>query len=48
MVDISVRQATLLERLLPFLREDGTLVPDEALNPGGVSEEQRGKARSPT
>lgn len=42
MVDISVRHATLLERLLPFLRKDGTIVPEDALNPEGLTDEQRG------
>jgi PDZ domain-containing protein len=41
MVDILVRRASMLERLFPALNEGGSLVPEEALNPVGVSDEQR-------
>ncbi|MCC6222682.1 MAG: PDZ domain-containing protein [Thermoleophilia bacterium] len=41
MVDILVRKASLLERLFPGLHDGATLVPDEVLNPVGVSEQQR-------
>jgi len=44
MVDIAVSRASVLQRLLPFLRKDGTLVPVEAFNPEGLSDEQKGKA----
>lgn len=36
-----VRRASLAERLIPPLRGDGTLVPEEAINPFGVSETDR-------
>jgi PDZ domain-containing protein len=41
MVDILVRKANLLERMFPGLNEGATLVPARAINPEGVSEEQR-------
>jgi PDZ domain-containing protein len=41
MVDILVRRASLLERILPDIREGSTLVPPEAVNPTGVSDTQR-------
>jgi Lon-like protease len=41
MVDVRVGRATLLERLLPPLRRDGTLIPARVLNPEGVSDQQR-------
>jgi Lon-like protease len=41
MVDILVRRASLLERVLPDIREGSTLVPAEAVNPTGVSDAQR-------
>lgn len=41
MVDILVRKASLLERLLPEIRDGATLVPAEAVNPAGVSDSQR-------
>ncbi len=41
MVDVRVGRASLLERLLPPLREDGTLIPERVLNPEGVSDQQR-------
>ena len=40
-VDVIVRKATLLERLLPALRDDGELVPEDAVNPAGLSDEIR-------
>ena len=41
MVDVRVGRASLLERLLPPLREDGTLIPERVLNPEGLSDQQR-------
>ncbi len=41
MVDILVRKATRLETIFPSLASDGTLVPADALNPAGVSEDDR-------
>ena len=41
MVDILVRRASLLERLIPELTDGATLVPGHAVNPIGVSESQR-------
>jgi Lon-like protease len=42
MVDIRVRKASLLERLVPAARDDGaSLVPEERVNPVGVSEQER-------
>ena len=41
MVDILVRRASLLERLVPEITEGATLVPGHAVNPVGVSESQR-------
>ena len=41
MVDILVRKASLLERLLPGVEEGSTLVPGHVLNPGGLSESER-------
>ena len=40
-VDVLVRKATLIERLLPSLREGATVVPAEQVRPPGVSESQR-------
>jgi PDZ domain-containing protein len=40
-VDVLVRKATVLERLIPDLREGATIVPADELNPTGVSEEER-------
>ena len=40
-VDIIVRRATLLERMIPRLRDDGELVPASAIVPPGVSEGER-------
>jgi PDZ domain-containing protein len=40
--DVSVRRTTLLERLLPFVRPDGsTVLPEHALLPPGTSESAR-------
>jgi len=41
MVDILVRRASLLERLVPEIADGATLVPGHAVNPIGVSESQR-------
>lgn len=41
MVDILVRRATLFERLFPGVAEGSSLVPDDLVNPAGVSEEER-------
>jgi PDZ domain-containing protein len=42
MVDIRVRKASLLERLIPAARDDGaSLVPEDRVNPVGVSEQER-------
>jgi Lon-like protease len=40
-VDVIVRRATWMERLFPSIREGSSLVPAEALNPTGVSDEVR-------
>ena len=40
--DVFVRRTTLLERLLPFTRPDGsTVVPEHALLPPGITQEDR-------
>jgi PDZ domain-containing protein len=41
MVDVRVGRASLLERLFPGIRNGATLVPEEVLNPSGVSDRQR-------
>ena len=41
MVDILVREASLLERIFPGLESGSTLVPDEVVNPEGLSEDER-------
>jgi PDZ domain-containing secreted protein len=41
MVDIFVRKASLLERLIPGLHDGASLVPAKDVNPIGVSESQR-------
>jgi Lon-like protease len=41
MVDVIVRRASILERLLPGLFEGATLVPESRLNPLGVSDAAR-------
>ena len=43
-VDIRVRRATLLERLFPSVRTGSTLVPEEHINPTGISEKTRHRA----
>jgi PDZ domain-containing protein len=40
-VDVIVRRATWLERLFPTIREGSTLVPAEAVNPTGISDDAR-------
>jgi Lon-like protease len=40
-VDVRVRKATLVERLIPGLREGATVVPAEQVRPPGVSEAER-------
>ena len=40
-VDVLVRKATVLERLLPGLRDGADLVPADQVNPPGVSEGER-------
>lgn len=40
-VDVLVRKATLLERLLPSLREGATVVPADQVRPPGVSDAER-------
>ncbi len=43
-VDVFVRRTTLLEQLLPFTRPEGsTILPERALLPPGVSEEERNR-----
>ncbi len=41
MVDIFVRKASLLERLIPGIHDGASLVPAKAVNPGGISETER-------
>jgi PDZ domain-containing protein len=41
MVDIFVRKANLLERLIPGIHDGASLVPQKAVNPSGVSESER-------
>lgn len=41
MVDIIVRRARLFERLFPQIYPDAELVPEDVVNPTGVSERQR-------
>ncbi|MDQ3889460.1 MAG: PDZ domain-containing protein [Actinomycetota bacterium] len=41
MVDILVRKANLLERIFPGIEHGASLVPEEVLNPQGLSESQR-------
>lgn len=43
-VDVLVRKATLLERLFPGINDGATLLPEEAINPPGVSDSQRREA----
>lgn len=41
MVDVRVGRASVFERLFPSIHEGATLVPEEVLNPAGVSDTQR-------
>ena len=41
MVDVIVRRASILERLVPALFEGATIVPESSLNPLGVSDQAR-------
>jgi Lon-like protease len=40
-VDVVVRRASLLERLVPGIREGATLVPEHAVNPTGIPDDAR-------
>jgi PDZ domain-containing protein len=40
-VDVLVRRATLMERLVPSIREGASLVPAQAINPTGLSDARR-------
>ena len=44
LVDVLVRQANLLERLVPSIRSGSTLVPESAITPPGVTQQQRRQA----
>jgi PDZ domain-containing protein len=44
LVNVVVRRATLLERLLPAIHDGADIVPAEEVNPTGVSEEARRQA----
>ena len=46
MVDILLRKANLLEQVIPSINGDATLVPEQAVNPVGVSEAQRQQSSS--
>ncbi len=41
MVDVRVGRANLLERLFPGIHEGASLLPEDVLNPQGVSDQQR-------
>ena len=41
MVDVIVRRASILERLIPGLVQGATIVPESSLNPLGVSDRAR-------
>jgi PDZ domain-containing protein len=41
MVDIFVRKASLFERVFPQVHADATLVPNEVVNPAGLTEPER-------
>ncbi len=41
MVDVRVGRASLLERIFPGIHEGASLLPEEVLNPQGVSDQQR-------
>jgi Lon-like protease len=43
-VNVIVRRATVLERIVPAIREGATVVPAHEINPTGVSEEVRRQA----
>jgi Lon-like protease len=40
-VAVDVRKASLLEKLIPGVHDDATLVPEEVYNPGGANEKAR-------
>jgi PDZ domain-containing protein len=44
MVDVRVGRANLLERIFPGIHDGATLLPEEAVNPQGVSDRQRRRA----
>ncbi len=44
MVDVLVRRASVFERVFPELHDGATLVPEDELNPVGVSEDERRKS----
>lgn len=41
MVDVTVGRASLLERIFPGVHEGASLIPEQVLNPQGVSDRQR-------
>ena len=41
MVDVRVGRANLLERFFPGIHDGATLLPEDVLNPQGVSDQQR-------
>jgi Lon-like protease len=41
MVDVRIGRASLFERLFPWTKEGADLVPEQAVNPAGVSDRQR-------
>jgi PDZ domain-containing protein len=41
MVDVKVGRASLLERIYPGIHEGASLVPEQVINPSGVSDRQR-------
>jgi PDZ domain-containing protein len=44
MVDVRVGRANLLERIFPGIHDGATLLPEQAVNPQGVSDRQRRRA----
>lgn len=44
LVDVLVRRANLLERIVPGIRDGSTLVPESAIEPPGVSQSEREQA----
>jgi PDZ domain-containing protein len=44
MVDVRVGRANLLERIFPSIHDGATLLPEQAVNPQGVSDRQRRRA----